>query len=187
MLWVGAPVLFLAVCAMAFAQPLLQNPEVTFADIDGHWAQGDIEELAGWGVITGMPDGSFAPEAPVTRAQVAVLLKRTVNLVGFQTIITRSFTNDTEQNVNDIHFDFSQATNVLDAGPFGDIGGNGTSTISLSNPLDSDGESTVIAPGETVVLKFGTSANSLRYKYWWWTKDGVMVGQKKGTGRSAPL
>lgn len=184
--WILAPVMVLTVCTLALAQTPA-GERITFSDVEGHWAQNDIEQLAGWGIITGMPDGSFAPEAPVTRAQAAVMLRRTVNLVGFQTIVTRSFTNNTARPVNDIHFDFAQGTTVLDAGPFGDVSGNGTSTITLANPLNDEGESIVIDHGQTIVLKFGTSAGSMQYKWWWWTYDGVMMGQRQGTGRVEPF
>ncbi|MDP2856651.1 MAG: S-layer homology domain-containing protein [Bacillota bacterium] len=188
--WIVLPAVVLVLCSVALASPLGNpggEPVVTFPDIQGHWAQKDVERLVGWGIITGMPDGTFAPEAPVTRAQVAVLLKRTVNLVGFQTIVTRTFVNTTEHSVNDIHFEFAQGTDVLDPGPFGDISGNGTSIIRLSNPVNDVGDPAPIGPGGKVVLKFGTSAGSLRYKWWWWTKDGQQIGPKQGTGRAQDL
>ncbi len=45
-----------------------------FADVVGHWAQKDIELLAARGVIEGTAPGVFAPERPVTRAEMAALL-----------------------------------------------------------------------------------------------------------------
>lgn len=45
-----------------------------FSDIDGHWAQDWIEELANEGLTGGFPDGTYRPDQTVTRAQTAVFL-----------------------------------------------------------------------------------------------------------------
>jgi len=60
---------------MQDAWALLQR-EVPFQDIWGHWAQADIEKATEAGLLAGFPDGTFRPEAPVTRAQMAVLLNK---------------------------------------------------------------------------------------------------------------
>lgn len=38
------------------------------------WAVLEINQMARMGLVKGMPDGSFAPKAPFTRAQVAQVL-----------------------------------------------------------------------------------------------------------------
>ncbi len=45
-----------------------------FKDLAGHWAAPPIGRLAASGVLGGFPDGTFAPEQPVTRAQFAYAL-----------------------------------------------------------------------------------------------------------------
>lgn len=47
-----------------------------FSDIQGHWAQNFIEPLARKGAIRGFPDGTFKPDAPMTRAQFAAMLEQ---------------------------------------------------------------------------------------------------------------
>ena len=47
-----------------------------FSDIAGHWAEQSIVNLADRGIIQGHDDGTFGPEEPVTRAQVATFLDR---------------------------------------------------------------------------------------------------------------
>jgi parallel beta-helix repeat protein len=50
---------------------------VTFKDVPAnHWAKGFIETLAAQGVISGVGDGNFRPDAPVTRAQFAALINK---------------------------------------------------------------------------------------------------------------
>lgn len=45
-----------------------------FKDLEGHWAVPPIGRLAASGVLGGFPDGTFAPEQPVTRAQFSYAL-----------------------------------------------------------------------------------------------------------------
>ena len=47
-----------------------------FTDIDGHWAVGYINSAAQKGWVTGYPDGSFKPEANMTRAEVVTVINR---------------------------------------------------------------------------------------------------------------
>lgn len=46
----------------------------TFPDTNGHWAAQWIEALKDTGITSGFPDGTYRPENPVTRAQMAVFL-----------------------------------------------------------------------------------------------------------------
>ncbi|MGF1496472.1 MAG: S-layer homology domain-containing protein [Elainellaceae cyanobacterium] len=48
---------------------------VSFPDVQGHWAQAFIEPLAVRGIVQGFPDGSFRPDAPLTRAQFAAMVR----------------------------------------------------------------------------------------------------------------
>jgi len=57
--------------------PLLTPAPVmaqSFTDVQGSWAQGCISELSQRGIISGYPDGSFRPNAPVTRAEFASMV-----------------------------------------------------------------------------------------------------------------
>ncbi len=56
-------------------------PTGRFADVStAHWAAGWIERLAAEGITGGCGGGNYCPEAPVTRAQMAVFLVRTFGL-----------------------------------------------------------------------------------------------------------
>ena len=51
--------------------------QVSFSDISkNYWAKEYISELAAMEVIGGFPDGTFRPNAPVTRAELAALLQK---------------------------------------------------------------------------------------------------------------
>lgn len=48
-----------------------------FIDVpETHWAYKAIEELAEMGIINGYEDGTFQPNKPVTRAEVAAIITR---------------------------------------------------------------------------------------------------------------
>ena len=55
-------------------------PGKTFPDIQSHANQTAIESLAARGIITGMDDFSFAPDATMTRAQFAAITTRGLGL-----------------------------------------------------------------------------------------------------------
>jgi len=47
-----------------------------FRDMAGHWAERDVEEAAGLGLVAGKGDGTFAPDEVMTRAQGVVVTLR---------------------------------------------------------------------------------------------------------------
>ncbi len=63
-------------------QPMaeISVPNKTFADIQGHKSQKEIEALASRGIISGMDDTRFVPDATMTRAQFASVIVRALNL-----------------------------------------------------------------------------------------------------------
>ena len=53
----------------------------TFTDIQGHWAQDYIERAAELGWIRGFEDGTFRPDAYITRAQAMTMINRVLNRI----------------------------------------------------------------------------------------------------------
>ena len=54
--------------------------QTSFFDVSSnYWAAPFIQELARRGVIAGFPDGSFRPDAPVTRSQYAAMIRKAFN------------------------------------------------------------------------------------------------------------
>lgn len=59
----------------------LGENRMKFTDVpESHWAFKAIEDLADMGIINGYEDGTFKPDAPVTRAEVASMLDRYINV-----------------------------------------------------------------------------------------------------------
>lgn len=61
----------LALVLLVAILPSLPASAADLTDISGHWAENAITYLVDKGIINGFPDGTFQPEAPVTRAQFA--------------------------------------------------------------------------------------------------------------------
>ena len=54
-----------------------ENENMRFKDVpETHWAYKAIEELAEKGIVNGYDDGTFRPNEPITRAEMAALMSR---------------------------------------------------------------------------------------------------------------
>ena len=62
-------------------RPQYKEDNMPKDDITGHWAEQEIRRCIKRGIIKGYPDGSFAPEKPVTRAELAAVVDRLINLL----------------------------------------------------------------------------------------------------------
>ncbi|PSB28092.1 S-layer homology domain-containing protein [Stenomitos frigidus] len=73
----GAVLLALGVTSSAIAPFVVSAPAsaANFSDTRSHWARPFIDTLADRQIIAGFPDGTFKPDAPVTRAQFAAIVK----------------------------------------------------------------------------------------------------------------
>ena len=89
----GTSVLLTLATIAGSAAPML-NPapsfaQTAFSDVNNnYWAKDFIAELSDRGIIKGFPDGSFRPDAPVTRAEFAAMIRslkkpKTRAAVGF--------------------------------------------------------------------------------------------------------
>ncbi|PYI56209.1 invasin domain 3-containing protein [Paenibacillus flagellatus] len=63
-------------------RPADEPPAPPFADVAGHWAAEAIRQAAAARIADGYPDGTFRPDAKVTRAEFVVLLARAIGLSG---------------------------------------------------------------------------------------------------------
>ena len=66
--------LFFASLALAASVPTVAWAAAPFNDIDGSFAEQDIQNLYKNQVIQGYEDGKFRPDAPITRAEFATML-----------------------------------------------------------------------------------------------------------------
>ncbi len=61
------------ICAPMFANDI-------FSDIAGHWGRANIIKAAELGYVQGFPDGTFAPERPISRGEFIALIARSQKL-----------------------------------------------------------------------------------------------------------
>ncbi|KXK11832.1 MAG: polymorphic outer membrane protein [Chloroflexi bacterium OLB14] len=59
------------------------NVPATFGDTTGHWAEDWIEALKADGITGGCGGGNYCPNAPVTRAEMAVFLLRVMHTASY--------------------------------------------------------------------------------------------------------
>lgn len=69
----------------------------SFKDTSSNWAAGYIDALADKGVIGGYPDGSFKPNATISRAEMVAIIARMLNLNALATSTPTSF-NDVDSS-----------------------------------------------------------------------------------------
>ncbi len=70
--------LFLILLLLQFASPPSAGA-AAFSDIQGHWAEGSINQLIASQAISGYPDNTFRPENTITRAEFASILMKAFN------------------------------------------------------------------------------------------------------------
>ena len=62
----------------------VRTPGTTFSDVPStYWAYGAIESLAGQGIFSGYPDGTFKPDNPVTRAELCTCMDKALKLPAY--------------------------------------------------------------------------------------------------------
>ena len=61
---------------VAVCRPQYQPEPATVDDITGHWAEKAIRWCMETGLMQGYEDGTFQPDKPVTRAELATVIKR---------------------------------------------------------------------------------------------------------------
>ncbi|QHT59368.1 S-layer homology domain-containing protein [Paenibacillus lycopersici] len=69
--------------------------KLTFTDAAeiGAWARKAVAQAAGAGIITGREDGTFRPNAEITRAEMAMMVARALNL-AVETNAAAGFADD---------------------------------------------------------------------------------------------
>ncbi len=88
---------FASVIARLFVfTPAPSDATVIFADLNGHWAEANIADLAKHGIVTGYGDGSFRPDATITREEMIVMMMRLVNEAALPQTGRASFTDMTD-------------------------------------------------------------------------------------------
>lgn len=68
----------------------------SFADLQGHWSQADVELLASKRIVNGQTETDFVPEGYVTRAEFVSLIVRALGLEADSTSVRHAFADIAE-------------------------------------------------------------------------------------------
>lgn len=58
-----------------------EEPMLPENDYESHWARDEIDRIIERGLMKGYPDGTFKPDKPITRAELAVVLNRLFDIM----------------------------------------------------------------------------------------------------------
>ena len=122
---------FAAICAR-FNTKSVENSG-SFSDISGHWAENEIERAAAFGWISGYPDGTFRPDARITRAEAMTMINRVLcRMPQSESNLLDSMVTWPDNKPSDWHYlAVQEATNSHDFNRQGEVGESWTKLTSV--------------------------------------------------------
>lgn len=122
---------FAAICAR-FSTRTVENSG-SFSDISGHWAENEIERAAAFGWISGYPDGTFRPDARITRAEAMTMINRVLcRMPQSESDLLNSMVTWPDNKPSDWHYlAVQEATNSHDFDRQGEVGESWTKLTSV--------------------------------------------------------
>ena len=122
---------FAAICAR-FSTRTVENSG-SFSDISGHWAENEIERAAAFGWISGYPNGTFRPDARITRAEAMTMINRVLcRMPQSESDLLDSMVTWPDNKPSDWHYlAVQEATNSHDFNRQGEVGESWTKLTSV--------------------------------------------------------
>lgn len=122
---------FAAICARFSTKPVENSS--SFSDISGHWAENEIERAAAFGWISGYPDGTFRPDARITRAEAMTMINRVLcRMPQNESNLLDSMVTWPDNKPSDWHYlAVQEATNSHDFNRQGEVGESWTKLTSV--------------------------------------------------------
>lgn len=122
---------FAAICARFNTKPVENSG--SFSDISGHWAENEIERAAALGWISGYPDGTFRPDARITRAEAMTMINRVLcRMPQNESNLLDSMVTWPDNKPSDWHYlAVQEATNSHDFNRQGEVGESWTKLTSV--------------------------------------------------------
>ena len=122
---------FAAICARFNTKPVENSG--SFSDIFGHWAENEIERAAAFGWISGYPDGTFRPDARITRAEAMTMINRVLcRMPQSESDLLDSMVTWPDNKPSDWHYlAVQEATNSHDFNRQGEVGESWTKLTSV--------------------------------------------------------
>ena len=122
---------FAAICVRFNTKPVENSG--SFSDISGHWAENEIERAAAFGWISGYPDGTFRPDARITRAEAMTMINRVLcRMPQSESDLLDSMVTWPDNKPSDWHYlAVQEATNSHDFNRQGEVGESWTKLTSV--------------------------------------------------------
>lgn len=122
---------FAAICARFSTKPVENSG--SFSDISGHWAENEIERAVAFGWISGYPDGTFRPDARITRAEAMTMINRVLcRMPQSESDLLDSMVTWPDNKPSDWHYlAVQEATNSHDFDRQGEVGESWTKLTSV--------------------------------------------------------
>lgn len=122
---------FAAICARFNTKPVENSG--SFSDISGHWAENEIERAAAFGWISGYPNGTFRPDARITRAEAMTMINRVLcRMPQSKSDLLDSMVTWPDNKPSDWHYlAVQEATNSHDFDRQGEVGESWTKLTSV--------------------------------------------------------
>jgi len=105
---------------------------VDFDDLDGHWGEDAVEELAAESIVEGDPDGSFRPDDSLNRAEAATLMAR----VMYEWVEFEALAADYESPFSDLSDEDWYFEDVINLYSYGAVDGNPDGTFAPANNIN---------------------------------------------------
>ncbi|MEN6463098.1 MAG: S-layer homology domain-containing protein, partial [Syntrophomonas sp.] len=142
-------VMFLFAIAFGAGAPQTFAAGTNLTDVNGNWAQSQIENLAGKGIISGYTDNTFKPANNITRAEFMVIVNRAF-----------SYTNSASVSFKDVKSTDWFAGEVAKASAAGYISGYQDGTMKPNQNITRQEVASIM----TRILKLDTSNSTVTFK-----------------------
>ena len=164
---------------MSEAQIPVENPEVqpepvVLTDIAGHWAESSIIKLVGSGIIKGYPDGSFKPDAEISRAEFACILVKALELAPQKGKVF----NDTA--------DHWAGDYIATAGAYGIVTGFDSNTFGPDQSITREQMAVMLARAGNPAVVSGDTAFADNQDISPWAQDAVAALVEAGVMKGYP-
>ena len=148
-----------------------KSTQVTFSDIEGHWAKNRIEKAVKLGFVSGYEDGTFKPDRTITRAEFSKLIN---NALHTQKKATLGFSD-----VNKKEWFFEEIQKSVASGFFSGYENN---TFRPNNPIKREEVAKVVSSAITTGEADGDGATLLSdySTIQDWAKSSVNTVYNKG-------
>ncbi|MDD3879411.1 MAG: S-layer homology domain-containing protein, partial [Syntrophomonas sp.] len=155
-------------------KPEVRPEAVVLSDIAGHWAESSILRLISSGIIKGYPDGSFRPNAEISRAEFACILVKALELTAQKGKVF----NDTA-----LHW---AGDYIATAEAYGIVSGFDSSTFGPDQCISREQMAVMLAKAKNLVAVSGDTSFEDNKDISSWAKEAVVASVKAGIMKGYP-